>query len=119
MKSNEAADPMLTPAAIHKFADLYLGAANRKAPLASPLFADLSGLPPVHVVVGDTEILLSDSEVLVEKLKQAGVSATLDVWPGMMHVFPLLASIIPESRDAIRDIGDFLRPQLGTGEAAD
>ncbi len=111
---NAEADAMISPAAITKFATAYLGESDPKAPLASPIYADLAGLPPTYVVVGSTEVLLSDSETLVEKIKSAGGQADIKIWPKMPHVFPILAGTIPEAGKAIEDIGEFVRGELGT-----
>lgn len=116
MQTNAKADAMLSPEAMDKFAAHYLGDTNPKAPLASPVFADLSGFPPVLVVVGSTEILLSDSETLVEKINATGGNARLTVWPKMFHVFPLMAARIPEGKQAVSDISAFLCDHLGTRE---
>ncbi len=114
ISSNAKSDAMLSPAALSKFASCYLGDTNPKAPLASPVFADLSGLPPTLVLVGSTEVLLSDSKTLVEKINAAGGSARLSVWPKMPHVFPILASVIPEGKQAVLDMAEFLRTHLST-----
>lgn len=114
MLSNAKSDAMLSPEALSIFAAYYLGETNPKAPLASPVYADLSGLPPTLVLVGSTEVLLSDSETLVEKINTTGGSARLSVWPKMPHVFPILASILPEGKKAVLDMGEFLRLHLGT-----
>jgi monoterpene epsilon-lactone hydrolase len=114
MVDNAKSDVMLSPEAISIFASYYLGDTNPKAPLASPVFADLSGLPPTLVLVGSKEVLLSDSETLVEKINTAGGDARLSVWPKMPHVFPILASVIPEGKKAVLDMADFLRIHLGT-----
>ena len=108
------ADAMLSPEALSKFASLYLDDQNPEDPLASPLYADLSGLPPTQVLVGSEEVLLSDSERLVEKIRAAGGSVELAVWPKMPHVFPVLAGIIPEGRTAIENMSAFIRANLGT-----
>jgi acetyl esterase/lipase len=105
---------MLSPEAIGKFAALYLGDADARDPLASPLFADLSGLPPMLVIAGSTEVLLSDSESLVERVNAAGGRAELKVWPKMPHVFPVLSRIIPEGRVAIGDMAGFVRTTLSS-----
>jgi acetyl esterase/lipase len=114
MVDNAKSDAMLSPEAISIFASYYLGDTNPKAPLASPVFADLSGLPPTLVLVGSKEVLLSDSETLVEKIHTAGGDARLSVWPKMPHVFPILASVIPEGKKAVLDMADFLRIHMGT-----
>lgn len=107
--ANEKADPILSRVALKNFADLYVGDLDRKAPLASPLFADLSGLPALLVHVGSTEILLSDAERLVAKVKQAGGDAVLTIWSKMPHVFQVFAGRIPEGKVAIAALGEFLK----------
>jgi len=107
--ANAKADPMLSRLALDNFAELYVGSLDRKAPLASPLFADLSGLPAILVQVGSTEILLSDAERIVSKIKQAGGDAVLEVWPKMPHVFQVFAGRIPEGKVAINRLGEFLK----------
>lgn len=105
---NARADPMLTPAALHRFAKMYVGQLDVKAPLASPLFADLTALPPLMVMVGSTEILLSDAERLADKIREAGGEVMLEVWPRMPHVWPLFAARIPEGREAVDKLGEFI-----------
>ena len=114
MAANAKSDAMLSPEAMSTFAAYYLGDTNPKAPLASPIFADLSDLPPTLVLVGSQEVLLSDSETLVEKINTAGGNARLSVWPKMPHVFPILAAIIPEGKKAVTDMAEFLCIHLGT-----
>ena len=109
VKTNSEADAMLSPEALSRMAHYYLGDRDPKAPLASPLYADLSGLPPMHVLVGSTEVLLSDSESLVDEVTKVGGSATISIWPKMPHVFPLLAARIPEGKEAVTEIGEFLK----------
>lgn len=114
---NAQSDPMLSPAALNTFATFYLGDRDRRAPLASPLFADLSGLPPVLIQVGSTEILLSDAQRLADKIRAAGGKALIDVWPKMPHVFQVLAARIPEGKRAIVQLGDFLKSHTGQHHA--
>jgi len=108
------ADAMLSPQAVDKFASLYLDGQDPGDPLASPLYADLSGLPPTQVLVGSEEVLRSDSERLVERINGAGGRAELAVWPKMPHVFPILAGVIPEGRQAVQDMSAFIRTNLST-----
>ena len=100
---------MLTQQALEGMATHYLDDRDRKAPLASPLFADLSGLPPLLIHVGSTEVLLSDAERFAEKLNKLGGAATLEVWPKMPHVFQVFAGRIPEGGKAITALGEYLR----------
>ncbi len=118
VERNARADAMISPSALKKFADCYLGGHDREAPLASPLYADLSGLPPTLVIVGSTEVLLSDSERLVEKINAAGGSARLSVWRRMVHVFPVFPDQIPEAKQSITEIAKFLSEEMGTASVA-
>jgi len=77
-------------------------------PIASSIYADLSGLPPIYVQVGSNEILLDDSRRLVDRAQAHGVDASLEVWPGMPHVFQAFPQI-PESKPAIAGLAGFLR----------
>jgi epsilon-lactone hydrolase len=86
----------------------YLNGADPGNPLASPLRADLSSLPPIHVHVGDDEVLLDDSVRFVERVRAAGVDAKLDVWKGMVHGFPGSVGLLSASMQALQQIGSFL-----------
>ena len=80
-----------------------------RTPLASPLYADLRGLPPLLMQVGDSEVLLDDSTRVAEKVRAVGGEVTLEVWPEMIHVWQSFAGILPEGQQAIERIGQFLR----------
>jgi monoterpene epsilon-lactone hydrolase len=118
MQANARLDPMFSPAAVSAMATLYLGNRDRKAPLASPVFADLSGLPPMMVQVGSTEILLSDAERLVARAQAAGGQAILDVWPDMPHAFQIYGGRIPESLEAIERLSTFVMGHLDPAREA-
>ena len=109
IKANAAVDPSLTLAGLNAFAQSYLGDRDRRAPLASPLYADLRELPPLLVMVGSVEIILDDSIRLVERAKAAGVDATLEVWEDMPHNWHTYAAILPEGQKAIDRVGEFVR----------
>jgi acetyl esterase/lipase len=79
----------------------YLGEHDPRDPLASPLYADLHGLPPMFVQVGEDEILRDDSVRLIERARQAGVAAHLRTWPAVPHVWQLLHKWIPEGRESL------------------
>jgi epsilon-lactone hydrolase len=85
-----------------------LGDNDPYSPLLSPLYGDLRGLPSLLIHVGNDEILLSDSTRLAERARDAGVDATLEVWPGMWHVWHFFAPILPEAQQAIDRIGSFV-----------
>jgi epsilon-lactone hydrolase len=95
--------------AIAPTARLYLAAADPRDPLASPLYADLSGLPPLLVHVGANETLRDDSTRLAEKARAASVGVELKVWPVVPHVWQLAPDKIPEARQSLRESAEFLR----------
>jgi epsilon-lactone hydrolase len=90
----------------------YLGESDPKNPLASPLYGDLTGLPPVRVHVGDDEVLLDDSRRYVERAVVAGVDAKLEVWMGMPHGFVNCVGNLHAANQALRAIGAFLSDLL-------
>jgi monoterpene epsilon-lactone hydrolase len=101
-------DIMLRPETVGKSAALYHGEYPADDPLISPLYADLSRLPPLLIQVGDHEILLSDATRLAERAEGTGVDVTLHIWPGMWHVWHAYVDWVPESRRAIREIARFV-----------
>jgi monoterpene epsilon-lactone hydrolase len=86
-----------------------VGAADPREPLASPIYADLSGLPPMLIQVGENEVLLDDATRLAERAETAGVNVTLEVWPDMFHVWHFFAEMLPEGKQAIARIGEWVR----------
>ncbi len=107
-------DPMLSKEILDDAAGHYLADADASHPLASPLLADLSGLPPIRVDVGDAEVLLDDSVVLGHRVNEAGGDAQVTVWPEMIHVFPAFpADLVPESDQCLTASGAFLAHHLG------
>jgi monoterpene epsilon-lactone hydrolase len=105
-------DPVSTPAMLGQFAAEYLAGADPRTPLASPLFAALSGLAPLLIQVGTADLLLSDSERLATAAASAGVDVTLEVGEGLPHVYQLLLGT-PEAAAATEQIGAFLRARVG------
>lgn len=105
-------DVVLLSAHLAQAAKLYLAGEDPRSPLASPLFADLRGLPPLLVQAGGDEILLDDATGLAERARAAGVDVTLEVWPRMQHVWHFSGSFMPEARQAIDGAGRFLRRAL-------
>lgn len=103
-------DPLFTDPAIMKgFETNYIGDGDPSDPLASPLFGDLTGFPPLLLIAADHEVLLDDSIEFFEKARAAGVRATLTIEPGGIHIYPQLDPELPESRAAIAEIGTFLK----------
>lgn len=103
-----AADPYFTHSQATELVQSYLNGADPGDPAASPLFADLSGLPPIRVHVGDDEVLLDDSVRLVERALAAGVDARLDIWEGMVHGFQGSVGLLNASTQSLHQIGKFL-----------
>jgi acetyl esterase/lipase len=111
-RSRAARDPILTlgPEGIRALSSAYLqGATTPEDPLASPLYGDYRGLPPLLFHVGDAEVLLDDSTRAAERASKAGVDVTLEVFPGMPHVWHAFAPFLPEASQAIERIGAFVR----------
>lgn len=112
--SNQERDVLVKREIIEGMAATFLGEkGNRKDPLANPLHAELRGLPPVYIQVGDYETLLDDSRSLAEALRRADVEVKLEEFPEMQHVFQFLAGVAPEADDAIRKMATWVRPKLG------
>ena len=101
------ADPVISKAYLDHSAHLYLGDADPLQALASPLFADLSGLPPLLLQVGTAETMMDDSVRFVERAHEAGVSAVVEPWDDMFHGWHGSAHILPEAQQAIDRIGEF------------
>jgi monoterpene epsilon-lactone hydrolase len=111
MTERASQDPFSTPAMLRQFAAGYLAGADPRSPLASPLFASLTGLPPLLIQVGTADLLLSDSERLAAAAAKAGVDVTLEVGEGLPHVYPILLGT-PEAAEATERSGKFLRTRV-------
>jgi monoterpene epsilon-lactone hydrolase len=107
-KTNAKKELVVNPKISDQIQPLYLGDVDPHNPYASPLFGDLHNLPPLLIQVGSNEVLLSDSTSFAERARAAGVDVKLEVWPGMMHVWQLTASFMPEARQAIDKMGEFI-----------
>ena len=105
-------DPLVFKEDIDRWRDAYLAGADPRTPLASPLHADLSGLPPLLVQVGSEEVLLDDSRKLAERCEAAGVEATLEIEDGMIHVWHWFGEYLDEAGSAVRRIGEFVAGRL-------
>jgi acetyl esterase/lipase len=108
VKTKAADDPMVNEAGLRMMADAYLAGQDAKSPLASPLYANLAGLPPTLVQVGTAEILLDDATRFAERARAAGVEVKLEAWDDMVHVFQMFP-MLSESARAIETIGAFVR----------
>jgi acetyl esterase/lipase len=112
METRREADPVVTREALDDMASHYLGDGDLKQPLASPLYADLSGLPPLLMQVGDAEMLLADTTRVVEKARAAGVDVTEEIWPEMFHVLQHFCQAFPEAQEAVDRIGEFAKSHM-------
>jgi len=107
-------DPMFTKPGMIYMAKLYADEADVRLPLISPLYADLSGLPPVLIHVGTSEMLLSDSRRMAKALKKAGVDCVIKEWEDLFHVFHSVV-YIPEARIATEEIAAFVKKHINKG----
>ena len=108
------ADPYFVKSQAEGLVRSYLGGSDPRNPMASPLYGNLAGLPPVRVQVGDDEVLLDDSRRYVERAVAAGVDARLDIWMGMPHGFVGSVGQLNAASEALRSAGAFLGDRLGT-----
>lgn len=111
MQGNASSDPILSAELLGRYAAAYVNGRPLNNPLISPLYADLTNLPPLLLQAGTAETLLDDAVRFVEKAQQAGVAATLDNYAGMFHVFQLF-SFLPESQQALGRIAQFAEQHL-------
>ncbi|MEX2503596.1 MAG: alpha/beta hydrolase [Egicoccus sp.] len=114
MKELDGVDPWLSAGLVGPAARAYAGDLPLDHPGVSPLYAELAGLPPMLVHVGGDEILRDDARRLVERARAAGVDASLGEFPGLWHVFHAFPGF-PESRQALREIGAFMRRHTTSG----
>jgi acetyl esterase/lipase len=105
---NEGRCAMFYPENIRDFATTYLGHASATDPQASPVFADLSGLPPLLIQVGSTELLLDDARRIHEKVIASGGSSVLDIYDDVPHGWQMLSPMVPEARSALQSIARFI-----------
>jgi acetyl esterase/lipase len=102
-------DPIMHPGCLPDFVALYVSADQVCDPLASPVFGDYTGLPPLLIQVGEHEIIRDDSVRVAARARADGVDVTLEVWEGMFHVFQSHEPLLPEGREAVRHVARFMR----------
>jgi acetyl esterase/lipase len=111
--TKDAVDPLIHKGYLCELADAYLGRApDRKDPSISPLFAELTGMPPMLIQVGSAETLLDDSVRLAAAAGQADVPVSLEIWPRMIHAWHLWNARLEPGREALRSAGNFMREHL-------
>jgi acetyl esterase/lipase len=108
------ADPIISARTMPVFRDMYLGNSDTRNPLASPVFGDYHGLPPILFQIGEYEMLRDDGIRAAQKARADGVSVTLEVWPGMFHVFQSHEPLLPEAREAIAHMAEFMKSAVKT-----
>ena len=105
------------PRGLHSMEQHYLAGHDPRDPIVSSIFADLTGLPPLYLVAGGAELLLSDTELLAERARECGVEVTLRVIPGMLHAFPVML-FLPEARRVRREMKAFVEEHLASPTAS-
>src|SRR6478752_776382 len=106
--TKEGIDPMNSTAGVKYLAETYLNGTSPEAPLASPIYGDLRGLPPIYVMVGEVEVMLSEALTFVNNAASAGVDIRFRSFPGMVHNWPLFHSFLEEGKEAILSAGKFM-----------
>lgn len=109
MQANAKADSILCRESLAWLGKQYLADLAPNDPRVSPIFADLTGLPPLLIQVGSDEVLLDDAIRLNKIAKKAGVDSKLEVWNGQVHVWQLMSKLIPEARQALQSVGTFIK----------
>jgi epsilon-lactone hydrolase len=109
LRANDKRDPMFSGETVAQAALIYLGDAAPTNPLASPLYAELMGLPPLFIQASNSEVLLDDSTRLAEKATRAGVTVSFRVWRKLPHVWQFFTPFLPEARQALAETTDFIK----------
>jgi monoterpene epsilon-lactone hydrolase len=112
-ETNRETDAFFAREAVEALAGMFVAGADPKDPLVSPVFADLTGVPPIFIQVGGDETLLGESRRLEENARGAGVDVRLDVFAEQQHTFQMAACRAPEATDAIARFAAWVRPLLG------
>jgi monoterpene epsilon-lactone hydrolase len=113
LETRDAVDPIIHKTYLDELAKAYVPASvDRKDPLISPLFANLRGFPPVLIQVGSAETLLSDATRLAEAAGSADVDVTLEIWPHMIHAWPVWNAGLEDGRRALASAGEFIRGRV-------
>jgi acetyl esterase/lipase len=114
--AESADDPVVSGSGLRMMAQAYLGGSDPTSALASPLYADLTGLPPLQIQVGSRESLLDDARRVAEAAREAGVDVTYIEHPGVIHMWIVFGPEIPESTTAFSLLGSFLAAHVRGGD---
>ena len=113
LATKDAVDPIIHKGYLRELADAYLPAAiDRADPRVSPLYANLNGLPPLLIQVGSAETLLADATRLAAVAGEADVAVTLEIWPHMIHAWPVWNAHLEDGRKALASAGAFMRRHM-------
>lgn len=117
MRTRAGVEPLFKAEHMPHAADFYCNPEARREPRISPVFADVNGLPPTCIQVGDHEILLSDSTRIADLFSAAGIPVHLQIWPDMWHVFQFFHGFMPEATHAVKELGAFVKSRLTNAAA--
>lgn len=106
-------DPFIDPTSVDEMATRYAGDADRRHPLVSPLYGDLTGLPPLLIHVGGAEVLYDDAARMADAARRAGVEVEFADWADAFHVWHMMAGMIPEADEAVAAAGAWMAKRLG------
>lgn len=116
--TNAGSDRLVTAAELRSLAAMFLAGGNPRDPLAAPVHGDYRGVCPLYLQVGGAEILADDSLRVAESARRSGVDVTLEVVPGMQHIFQLRAGRLTQADQALDRISQWLRPRIGLADSA-
>ena len=113
MTTNDEKACLVKNGVVDNMAEAFLAGGDPRDPTANPLYANLTGLPPLYITVGSYETLLDDSIRFEKKAREAGVEVKLDIFPEMQHVWHFMAGAAPEADKAIKQMADWVKPKIG------
>jgi len=116
IRSNDGRCAMFRPGNIGDFAAAALGSVAADTPAASPMYADLRGLPPVLLHVGSTELLLDDARRTHERIRAGGGTSRMEVYEDVAHCWQMLAPLVPEATASVRDAAAFIASHMSGGD---
>lgn len=113
---NDKSDAMFYGEMIGKVGAIYAPGESNRHPLASPVYADFRGLPPLRIYASSSEVLLDDSTRVAENARRDGVQVDLRIWDNLIHVWPIFAALaVPESKAAVAELVEFITTSKSSG----